>query len=140
MVVTGLCCILFACVSGLILGLRPANERRRYKVTPSLIVGLGASLESALCLRSSPATAVSILSNATRIDSLCSRRSFHDADVNPLCSRVKPVELEDEAASHLTLAEKTPHVTKSGEDETDDGLVEINEEIFEVIFRLSTSF
>ena len=25
------------CKSGLILGLRPANERRRYKVTPSLI-------------------------------------------------------------------------------------------------------
>ena len=24
-------------ISGLILGLRPANERRRYKVTPSLI-------------------------------------------------------------------------------------------------------
>ena len=24
-------------VTGLILGLRPANERRRYKVTPSLI-------------------------------------------------------------------------------------------------------
>ena len=26
-----------ACIPGLILGLRPANERRRYKVTPSLI-------------------------------------------------------------------------------------------------------
>ena len=25
------------CITGLILGLRPANERRRYKVTPSLI-------------------------------------------------------------------------------------------------------
>ena len=25
------------CIAGLILGLRPANERRRYKVTPSLI-------------------------------------------------------------------------------------------------------
>ena len=34
-------------VSGLILGLRPANERRRYKVTPSH--WLGANLESALC-------------------------------------------------------------------------------------------
>ena len=34
-------------VAGLILGLRPASERRRYKVTPSLI-DLGANLESAL--------------------------------------------------------------------------------------------
>ena len=32
---------------GLILGLRVAKERRRYKVTPSLI-GVGAELESAL--------------------------------------------------------------------------------------------
>ena len=28
----------FEYLAGLILGLRPANERRRYKVTPSLIV------------------------------------------------------------------------------------------------------
>ena len=33
-------------IAGLILGLRPANERRRYKVTPSH--WLGANLESAL--------------------------------------------------------------------------------------------
>ena len=35
-------------VTGLIIGLRPANEIRRYKVTPSLI-WLDANLESALC-------------------------------------------------------------------------------------------
>ena len=34
-------------ITGLILGLRPANERRRYKVTSSLI-GWGANLDSAL--------------------------------------------------------------------------------------------
>ena len=28
--------ISYSCLSGLILGMRPANERRRYKVTPSL--------------------------------------------------------------------------------------------------------
>ena len=34
-------------IAGLILGLRPANERRRYKATASLI-GMGTNLESAL--------------------------------------------------------------------------------------------
>ena len=41
-------CIL---ISGLILGLHPANERCRYKVTPSLI-GWGANLEAALYMYS----------------------------------------------------------------------------------------
>ena len=36
--------------AGLTLGLRPANERRRYKVTPSLIGCMGANLEWALPL------------------------------------------------------------------------------------------
>ena len=35
-------------LSGLILGLRPANERRRYKVTPSVISQGWANLVSAL--------------------------------------------------------------------------------------------
>ena len=34
--------------AGLILGLHPANERRRHKVTPSISHWLGANLESAL--------------------------------------------------------------------------------------------
>ena len=36
-------------IAGLILGLRPANERRRYKVTPSLI-GWAQSYNQALLL------------------------------------------------------------------------------------------
>ena len=34
---TGLLCSEAICYTGLILGLRPANERRRYNETPSLI-------------------------------------------------------------------------------------------------------
>ena len=35
-------------IKGPILGLRPDNKKRRYKVTPSLIGSVGANLESAL--------------------------------------------------------------------------------------------
>ena len=38
----------------LLLGLRPASERRRYKVTPSLIGAPGANLESVLIMLNAP--------------------------------------------------------------------------------------